>query len=301
MTKETPMETIGFIGLGLMGLPMATNLVKKSGMTVTGIDFVPERTEMLVQAGGKAGESAQAIFATSSVVFMCLPTNELMAENCRMAAESAKPGTIVVDLGSTAPAQVRELYATLREKGISLLDSPVSGGDVGAKAGTLAIMCGGDKETFDRVEPLLLMMGKSVTYMGATGNGSAAKLANNMIVAINLSALGEAFAYAVKAGLDPQVLFNAIRGGFAGSPIMDLKAPKLIAGDYTPSARMAVHHKDIRNAAKLAKEMGVSIPLSQVVLDQMDEIERLGLQNEDQCAMAKLYERDMGVSICGKK
>ncbi|MCD8138916.1 MAG: NAD(P)-binding domain-containing protein [Planctomycetaceae bacterium] len=295
------METIGFIGLGIMGLPMASNLIAKSGATVTGIDFVPERTELLVQAGGKAGESARTIFQTSTVVFLCLPTNELMAEHCRLAAENAKPGTVVVDLGSTAPAVVREQYAVLREKGISLLDSPVSGGDVGAKAGTLAIMCGGDKETFGRVEPLLMKMGKSVTYMGGTGNGSVAKLANNMIAGIHLAALGEAFAYAVKAGLDPQVLFNAVRGGFAGSPIMEVKAPKLIAGDYTPAARMAVHHKDIRNAAKLAAEMGVSIPLSQVVLGQMDEIERLGLQNEDQCAMAKLYERDMGVSICGKK
>lgn len=291
------MAKIGFIGLGIMGLPMAVNLVKKSGMDITGLDFLPERGELLAKEGGFAAGDATALAKDSEIIFLCLPSNELVRENCVLIAGNAKAGTIVVDLSSTAPGVVREQYAKLREKGISLLDSPVSGGDVGAKAGTLAIMCGGDKEVFEKVKPLLLMMGASATYMGTTGCGSVAKLANNMIAGVHLAVLGEAFAFAVKAGLDPEVLFDAIRVGFAGSPIMEAKAPKLISGDYTPAARVAVHQKDLKNAAKLAADMGVKIPLAQIVLDQMNELESMGLVNEDHCAMAKLYERDMGVHI----
>ncbi len=288
---------IGFIGLGIMGLPMAGNLARKSGLPVTGFDVLPERREMLVRNGGRAADDADRIHAESDAVFLCLPTTELMRDAVERAMAVGKPGTVLVDLGSSYPGTVRELYPLVEAKGMHLLDSPVSGGEVGAKAGNLVIMCGGDRATFDRVLPLLLCMGARATYMGATGNGSVAKLANNMIVAGHICAMSEALAYAVKAGLAPATLFEAIKDGLAASAILNLKVPKIIGRDFTPSARAAVLQKDLRNAQRLAEAMGVEIPMTQMILDGFDDIEEMGWANEDHCNIVRLYERDMGVEV----
>lgn len=291
------MPNIGFLGLGIMGLPMAVNLVKKCGFPVKGTDVSPSQMEKFIADGGCAAADAAELFAWSDILFFCLPTNELMRDNARAAMEAAKPGTVIVDLGSTAPGIIRGVEAELRSCGMHLLDSPVSGGDIGAKAGTLAIMAGGEKEVFDKVEPLLRCMGSAVTYMGKSANGSTAKLANNMMAGAYLAIMGEAFAFAVKAGLDPTVLYNAIKDGYAGCKMLDVKLPKIVNRDFSPAARMAVHQKDLKNAVLLAEEMGVKIPMSQVTLDLMDEVEAMGKANEDQCAMCQVYERDMGVII----
>ena len=208
-----------------------------------------------------------------------------------------RKGTIIVDLSSTSPNVIREMYAKAKEADISLIDSPVSGGEVGAIEGTLAMMCGGDKEIFDQVEPLLHFMGSTVTYVGKTGCGSVAKLANNMIVGCNIAAVGEALAFAVKAGLDPEVLYTAIKDGFAGSAVLSSKAPKIISRDFEASARIAVHQKDLKNAVHLADELGIEIPISNMVLDYMNEMEADGKVNEDHCSIAKIYEKRMGVEI----
>ena len=183
------------------------------------------------------------------------------------------------------------------EKGFYLLDSPVSGGETGANGGTLVIMCGGEKEVFDEVRPYLLMMGKTATYMGPSGCGSTAKVANNMMVGIHLCAMGEAFAFAKKAGLDPQTLFDAIKGGFAQSAVMDGKVPKLLSRDFSASARIAVHLKDINNAMDVAAHLGVELPMTEIVKEQMDWMDARGMIDEDQCALAKYYEDAMGVEI----
>nr|MBP7425593.1 NAD-binding protein [Oscillibacter sp.] len=183
------------------------------------------------------------------------------------------------------------------EKGFHLLDSPVSGGETGANGGTLVIMCGGEKEVFDEVRPYLLMMGKTATYMGPSGCGSTAKVANNMMVGIHLCAMGEAFAFAKKAGLDPQTLFDAIKGGFAQSAVMDGKVPKLLSRDFSASARIAVHLKDINNAMDVAAHLGVELPMTEIVKEQMDWMDARGMIDEDQCALAKYYEDAMGVEI----
>lgn len=290
------MPKIGFIGLGIMGLPMATNLMRKGEpLPVTGFDVSEERRRLFGEAGGIAAHSLKDACRASDVIFLCLPKNEVVEEVVLEIIRERPAGTVVVDMGSTSPALIKKLSVLAGEKGLSLVDSPVSGGETGAIAGSLAIMSGGDKKTFDAVEPYLKRMGATVTYMGGSGNGSTAKVVNNMMVGIHLAALGEAFCFARKAGLDVQTLFEAIRSGFAGSSVMDIKAPRLISRDYSASARTAVHKKDLDNAKDLAELLGVDIPLSMKVLDYMNQLEAIGKIDEDHCAVARIYERDMGL------
>ena len=262
------MKTLGYLGLGVMGYGMTGNLIDKSGCDVYGYDPVPALRERFAARGGKALDDAKTLYETCDIIFMCLPTNAIV-----------KATTAAV------------------EKGFRLLDSPVSGGETGANGGTLVIMCGGEKEVFDEVRPYLLMMGKTATYMGPSGCGSTAKVANNMMVGIHLCAMGEAFAFAKKAGLDPQTLFDAIKGGFAQSAVMDGKVPKLLSRDFSASARIAVHLKDINNAMDVAAHLGVELPMTEIVKEQMDWMDARGMIDEDQCALAKYYEDAMGVEI----
>ena len=291
------MKTIGYLGLGIMGYGMTSNLIDKSGQTVYGFDPVPALRERFAKRGGTALETGEELYKTCDVIFMCLPTNAIVKATISDIMNIAKPGTTIVDMGSTSPYVIKELHATALEKGFHLLDSPVSGGETGANGGTLVIMSGGEKEVFDDVKPYLEMMGKTVTYMGPSGCGSTAKVANNMMVGIHLLAMGEAFAFATKAGLDPHTLFDAIKGGFAQSAVMDLKVPKLLSRDFSASARIAVHLKDINNAMDVAEHLGVDLPMTKIVKEQMDWMDAHGMINEDQCALAKYYEDSMGVEI----
>ena len=242
----------------------------------------------------------EEIYSKCDIIFLSLPTNDLVKLSIQGIIDKGKKGTIIVDLSSTAPNVIREIYPKAKENHVRLLDSPVSGGEAGAILGTLVIMSGGDREIFDEVKPLLLTFGSSATYMGATGCGSVAKLANNMIVACNIGVVSEGFAFAVKAGIDPEVLFNAIKGGFAGSEVMNAKIPKIISRNFEASARIAVHQKDLKNAVHMANELGIEIPMSKLVLDYMNEMEAQGEINEDHCAIVKIYERNMGVEIKSK-
>ena len=291
------MKTLGYLGLGVMGYGMTGNLIDKSGGPVYGYDPVPALRERFAQRGGRAVDDARTLYETCDLIFMCLPTNAIVQATITEIMETARPGTTIVDMGSTSPYVIQELHSTAVEKGFRLLDSPVSGGEAGANGGTLVIMCGGEREVFDNVKPYLEMMGKTVTYMGPSGCGSTAKVANNMIVGIHLCAMGEAFAFAKKAGLDPKTLFAAIRGGAAQSAVLDAKAPKLLARDFSASARIAVHLKDINNAMEAAARLGVELPLSGIVKEQMDWMDAHGMIDEDQCALAKYYEDAMGLEI----
>ena len=291
------MKTLGYLGLGVMGYGMTGNLIDKSGGPVYGYDPVPALRERFAQRGGRAVDDARTLYETCDLIFMCLPTNAIVQATITEIMETARPGTTIVDMGSTSPYVIQALHAAAVEKGFRLLDSPVSGGEAGANDGTLVIMCGGEREVFDDVKPYLEMMGKTVTYMGPSGCGSTAKVANNMIVGIHLCAMGEAFAFAKKAGLDPKTLFAAIRGGAAQSAVLDAKAPKLLARDFSASARIAVHLKDINNAMEVAARLGVELPLSGIVKEQMDWMDAHGMIDEDQCALAKYYEDAMGLEI----
>jgi len=280
-----------------MGLPMALNLLKKSDYSIMGYDIFNEKRSIFIGNGGNSPDNIDEIYQNCDIIFLCLPSNELVKESVQEIIHKGKKGTIIVDLSSTAPTVIRELYELAKQAEISLLDSPVSGGEPGAIAGTLVLMCGGDRKTFDEVNPLLHCMGSSVTYMGQSGCGSVAKLANNMIAGVYLGAMSEGLAFALKAGLDPETLFNAIKDGYAGSPIFKVKAPKIINRNFEASARIAVHQKDLKNAVELAEEMGVEIPMSNMVLQYMNEMESLGRVNEDHCAIVKIYEKNMGIQV----
>ncbi len=289
------MQPIGFVGLGAMGQPMAINLQKKSGRTVHGFDVMKEQCGSFVSAGGILVDDVTNIYKDCSIIMLCLPSHDAVISAVDQAITYGKAGNIIVDLSSTAPNVIADLNKSAGEAGMSLLDAPISGGNPMAIAGTLAIMAGGDAEALRVVWPLLECLGTPV-YTGASGTGSLTKLVNNIVAGAYLVAMSEAYAFAAKAGLDLQTTFEATRGGFAGGPMYENKIPKLINKDYTPGARIAVHRKDIINAKQYAHQMGVDLPLTDVILHVMDWMGDNGHINEDQIAMIKYYEEKMKFS-----
>ena len=286
---------IGFLGMGVMGLPMAKNLLKKSGCEILGYDVMEKQREGFIAAGGTVAEPEE-IYLTCDVSMQILPTHAIIRDSVEKAVKFGKPGRIIVDLSSTAPDIIQELYKLAKDAGMYLLDSPSSGGNPMAIAGTLAIMTGGDKEAFEEVKPLLECMGTPV-YVGGPASGSVTKLVNNMVAGAYLVAMAEGYAFAAKAGIDLQTTFEATRGGFAGGPLYDNKIPKLIHRDYEPGARVAVHRKDILNAKHYAHHMGVDTPMTDVVLQVMDWMNDNGHIDEDQIAMVKYYEDKRDVTV----
>ncbi len=287
---------IGFLGLGVMGLPMAENVVKKSGCEVLGYDVMPAPLERFAAAGGTPVSDQDEIYRQCTVIMQILPTHAIIRDSVERAIRFAKPGSTIIDLSSTAPEIVAELYEEAKKAGMYFLDSPVSGGNPKAIDGTLAIMTGGDREAFDAVEPYLACMGTPV-YTGSSGSGSVTKLANNIIAGADMLVIAEAYAFAAKAGIDLQTTFEATRGGFVGGPIYENKVPKLIHRDYEPGARVAVHRKDILNAKHYAHTLGIDLPMTDVILMVMDWMNDNGHINEDQIAMVKYYEDKMGVKV----
>ena len=291
---------IGFLGLGVMGLPMAKNLIKKSGCEVLGFDVAQSRLDEFAAAGGTPVKEQTDIYKQCDIIMQILPTHAIIRKSVEDAVHYGKRGNIIIDLSSTAPDIIQDLYKTVREAGMYLLDSPISGGNPMAIAGTLAIMTGCDKEVFDSVKPLLECMGHPV-YTGGSGSGSVTKLVNNMIGGAILVAIAEGYAFAAKAGIDLQTTFEATRGGFAGGPVYENKVPKLIKRDFEPGARVAVHRKDILNAKHFAHHMGVDTPMTDVVLRVMDWMNDNGHIDEDQIAMVKYYEDKMDVTVGEEK
>ena len=287
---------IGFLGMGVMGLPMAKNVVKKSGCEVLGYDVAQKQLDDFAAAGGTPVSDPVEIYKNCDVILQILPTHPIIRNSVEQAIQYGKPGNIIVDLSSTAPDIIQELYAKTKAAGMYLLDSPVSGGNPMAIAGTLAIMPGGDKEAYEKAKPIISCMGHPV-YTGGSASGSVTKLVNNMAAGAYLVAIAEAYAFAAKAGIDLQTTFDATRGGFAGGPLYDNKVPKLIHRDYEPGARIAVHRKDIVNAKHFAHHMGVDTPMTDVVLMVMDWMKDNGHIDEDQIAMVKYYEDKMGVHV----
>lgn len=293
------MNKIGFLGLGVMGLPMAVNVVKKCGLPVMGYDVAEGRLKEFEEAGGIPAGDAVKIYQECDVICQILPTHPVIINSVEQAIAHGKPGNIIVDLSSTAPDIILDLYKKTKEAGLFLLDSPVSGGNPMAIAGTLAIMTGGDKEAFETVKPVLECMGNPV-YTGGAASGSVTKLVNNIIGGAGLVAYAEAYAFAAKAGIDLQTTFEATRCGFAGGPQYDNKIPKLIKRDYEPGARVAVHRKDILNAKHYAHKLGVDLPMTDVILMVMDWMNDNGHIDEDQIAMVKYYEEKMDVKVGGE-
>ena len=290
------MKKIGFLGLGVMGLPMAKNVIKGTKQAIMGFDVAQNRLDELKAAGGLPVTDPDEIYRSCDIIMQMLPTHPIIIHSVERAIELGKPGNIIIDCSSTAPDIIQDLYAKAKAAGMSLLDSPVSGGNPMAIAGTLAIMTGGDKEAFEEVLPVLKSMGNPV-YTGKSGSGDVTKLVNNMIAGNMLTAIAEGYAFAAKAGIDLQTTFDATRCGFAGGPLYDNKVPKLIHRDYEPGARIAVHRKDIINAKHYAHKLGVDTPLCDITLMVMDWMNDNGHIDEDQAAMVKYYEDKMGVQV----
>ncbi len=290
---------VGFIGLGIMGKPMAKNLIK-AGYELIVNDFVQPAVDELVALGAEAGKNGADIATKVDVIITMLPNSPHVRSVCLGEGgviETAKPGTVVIDMSSIDPVESKKIGAELEKKGIELLDCPVSGGEPKAIDGTMSVMCGGKKEIWDKYYDLIKAMAGSVVYVGPLGSGNVAKLANQMVVAANIGACAEAFTFAKKAGADPELVYQAIRGGLAGSTVMDAKVPMMLAGNYKPGFRIDLHIKDLNNVLNAAHAINMPVPMSAQMMEIMQELKCHDEGSCDHDAMVKYYERMTGVSI----
>jgi len=290
---------IGFIGLGIMGKPMAKNLLK-AGHQLVVYDILDAPVSELVQAGAAAASSPKDVASRCEFIITMLPNSPHVKEAIlgkNGVIEGAKPGSVLVDMSSIAPLASREVAAELAGKGIEMLDAPVSGGEPKAIDGTLAIMVGGKEAVFEKVKDVLLKMGASAVLCGEIGAGNVTKLANQIIVALNIAAMSEALVLATKSGVDPERVFGAIKGGLAGSTVLNAKAPMVLEGNYRPGFRIELHIKDLQNALDTAHETGVPIPLTSQVMEMMQALKADGKQAEDHGGLIQFYERLAGVKV----
>ena len=290
---------IGFIGLGIMGRPMAKNLVK-AGYELVVFDFNKEAVADLVSCGATAAESGKEVASQVEAVITMVPNSPhvraaVLGENG--VAEGAKAGLTVIDMSSIDPTESKAIGAELAKLGIDMLDCPVSGGEPKAIDGTLSVMCGGKKELFDKYYDMLMTMAGSVVYVGELGSGNVAKLANQMVVAINIAAVSEALTFAKKAGTDPELVYQAIRGGLAGSTVMDAKAPMMLAGNYKPGFRIELHIKDLTNALNAAHAISAPAPLTAQLMEVMQFLRAEGCDKDDHASIVKYYEKITGTSV----
>jgi len=293
------MEKIGFIGLGIMGNPMAKNLLK-AGYSLTVYDIVPERIDDVVKAGAQAGASNRQVAENSDIVITMLPNSPEVKEAVLGAdgvLDGADPGMILVDMSSIAPLASKQVSERAKEKAVVVLDAPVSGGEPKAVDGTLAIMVGGPAGTFEKVKDILSVMGASVTLVGEIGSGNMTKLANQIIVALNIAAMSEAMVLAAKAGVDPEKVFQAIRGGLAGSTVLDAKMPLVLDGNFNPGFRIELHIKDLANALDTAHEVGVPVPLSGAVMEVMQALKVDDKGADDHGGIIQFYEKLAKVEV----
>jgi len=287
------MKKIGFIGLGIMGKPMAMNLIK-AGYPLTVYDILPEAMKEVVNAGAKPASSSKEVAKNSEIVITMLPNSPEVKEvvlGIDGVLEGAERGTILIDMSSIAPLASKEISKKAGEKGIIMLDAPVSGGQPKAIEGTLAIMVGGPKDTFEQVKDILSIMGASVTLVGEIGSGNTTKLANQIIVALNIAAMSEAMVLATKSGVDPEKVYQAIRGGLAGSTVLDAKMPLVLEGNFKPGFRIELHIKDLANALDTAHELGVPVPLSSGIMEIMQALKVDGKAKDDHCGIIQFYEK----------
>ena len=290
---------IGLIGLGIMGKPMAKNMLKAGYTDLLVSDLNQAAVDEVVAAGTKAAGNAE-IGESCDVVLTMLPNSPqvkaVMLGEDGVAAHM-KPGSTFIDMSSINPVASKEIAAVLAEKNIEMLDAPVSGGEPKAIDGTLSFMVGGKQEVFDKFKPLLETMGASVVRCGEVGAGNTTKLANQIIVACNIQALAEALTLAQKAGVDPQLVFEAIRGGLAGSTVMNAKAPMMIAGNDKPGFKIDLHIKDLNNALDCAHTVGCPLPMTAEVQEILQWMHNRNGGQKDHSAIAQYYEHLTDIKI----
>jgi len=282
-----------------MGRPMSRNLLK-AGHGLTVYDVVPAGVAEIAGAGAAAAGSCREAAAAADFIITMLPDGpevETAVLGKDGVLEGARAGSILVDMSSISPMVSQKVGAACEAKGIEFLDAPVSGGEPKAIDGTLAIMVGGRQEAFDKVRPILEKMGSSVTLTGAVGAGNVTKLANQIMVACNIAAMGEALTLATKAGLDPEVVFNAVKGGLAGSTVLNAKAPMVIGRNFKPGFRINLHQKDLRNALLAAESLKVSLPFTSLVQQMLMALMNDGKGDLDHSAIVTFIEEMAGIEV----
>ncbi len=297
------MKKIGFIGLGIMGKPMAKNLLKK-GYELTVYDIVPDAVEALAKEGASRAASCREAASGSDIVITMLPNSPHVKEavsgpNGILAG--AKRGLILADMSSISPVAAREIAKDCEKGGVIYLDCPVSGGEPKAVDGTLSIMCGGPEHAFAQIQDILLCMGASAVLVGDVGSGSITKLANQIIVAMNIAAMGEAMALAAKSGVDPKRVYDAIKGGLAGSTVMNAKMPMVLNRNFQPGFRIALHIKDLKNALEAGKDTDMPLELTESALKILEELNAQGGGALDHSAMVQHFEKLAGAVIQSPK
>ena len=290
---------IGFIGLGIMGRPMAKNLLK-AGYDLTVYDLNAQAVQDVAASGAKAGKSVKEVAAGVDVLITMLPNSPhvkqvLLGEGGALTA--LRPGAVVIDCSSINPVASREIAAALAEKSVKMLDAPVSGGEPKAIDGTLAFMVGGEEALFDQYKELLSAMGSSVVLCGGVGAGNVTKLCNQTIVAVNIAALAEALQMGQMCGVEPEKIFQAIKGGLAGSTVMNAKAPMMMDQNFAPGFRIDLHIKDLNNVVDAAKTVDAPIPLTVQVLEMMKILHHEGDGSLDHSALMKYYQRLTGETL----
>ena len=294
-------KEVGFIGLGIMGKPMTRNLMK-AGYSLTVYDVVGTAVEEIATDGANTASSSKEVAQKTPVVITMVPDSadsEAAIMGPGGVLEGTSKGSVIIDMSSIAPATSQKIATACEAQGVDFLDAPVSGGEPGAVAGTLAIMVGGKKGVFDRHLDLLSAVGGSIVLCGDYGAGNTTKLANQIIVAANIEAVGEAMVLAKKAGLDPSVVFEAIKGGLAGSNVMNAKTPMMIAGDFKPGFRVRLHQKDLHNALLTGKELGVPLPVTSLVQQMLGALINDGKGDRDHSAIATFIEDMANTTISG--
>ncbi len=293
------MYKIGFIGLGIMGKPMAKNLLK-AGYQLVVYDLNSDPIKELVNAGAKEGKSSGDVASRSEVIITMLPNSPDVREvvlGKNGIIHDVKPGSVFIDMSSIAPLTSKELSGMLLQRGVVMLDAPVSGGEPKAIEGTLAVMVGGPEETFNKIKDILGAMGSSVKLVGDVGSGNVTKLANQIIVALNIAAISEAMVLATKAGVDPEKVYQAIRGGLAGSTALDAKMPMILNGNFKPGFRIELHIKDLMNALETAREIEVPVNLTHQVLEIMKTLQAEGKGKDDHGGIIQYYEKQAGTKV----
>jgi 2-hydroxy-3-oxopropionate reductase len=284
-------ETIGFIGLGIMGFPMAQNLLR-AGYPVVAFNRSPGALERLAREGAEPAGSVVEVSEGSEVIITMLPDSPQVSEVMEgvLAGASHDADRLVIDMSTISPVVARELADRAREQGVDMLDAPVSGGDVGAKQGTLSIMVGGEEAAFERARPILEVLGKTITHVGPSGAGQVVKACNQIVVAVTIEAVSEALVLGSKAGVDPGLILDVLGGGLAANRVMEMRRGNFLEHDFTPGFRIDLHHKDLNIALESGDAFGVPLPATSLTQQLLRTLQARGQGGEDHSALLSLVE-----------
>jgi 2-hydroxy-3-oxopropionate reductase len=285
-------ERVGFIGLGIMGMPMARNLME-AGYELTVHNRSPEKAEELGKEGAAVAATPREVAENSDVVITMLPDSPQVREVVAGedgVLEGISEGALLIDMSTISPVVTEELAEAVKEKGASMLDAPVSGGDVGAIEGTLSIMVGGEEADFQRAKPLFEAMGKTITHVGPTGAGQVTKAANQVVVALTIEAVSEALVLGSAGGVSPEKILEVLGGGLASNKVMEVKREKFLSHTFEPGFRSELHHKDLGIALAAGREYGVVLPVTAIVDQMLLSMKRKGWGGEDHSALLRIIE-----------